>query len=190
MEHGLIIAGFGGQGVLFTGRVLAEAALLDGRHVTWYPSYGPEQRGGTCNCSVVISDSPIGSPVIDRPDSLLILNRPSWDKFTPLLHENSQVIYNSDLVNDVTAPKVGRSVPLPASDLAAQAGDGRVANMVLLGAFSALNRWLPLECIITSLKALISERHRQLLDIDINCIKLGRNFITAGSEDPQKTSSA
>ncbi len=177
MEHSLIIAGFGGQGVLFTGRVIAEAALLVGRNVTWYPSYGPEQRGGTCNCSVVISDTVIGSPVIDTPDSLLILNRPSWDKFTPMLPEGGCVISNCNLVTDARSLLRGNEVALPASDLAAAAGDRRVANMVLLGAFSALQSWLSPDHIAASLKRLISPRHRELLDIDLKCVEAGRKFM-------------
>ncbi len=176
MEYGIMIAGFGGQGVLFTGRLLAEAALLSGYQVTWYPSYGPEQRGGTCKCSVVIGHGPIGSPVIDRPDYLLILNRPSWERFAHDVDAEGYVIYNSDVVKPSLGEISGCPIPIPASELAAEAGDERVANMVLFGAFLGLFGQIPTDHAQRSLRSLISPKYENLLNIDLKCIDLGYGY--------------
>jgi 2-oxoglutarate ferredoxin oxidoreductase subunit gamma len=173
MEYGTMIAGFGGQGVLFTGRLLAEAALSSGYQVTWYPSYGPEQRGGTCHAAVVISSDPIGSPVVDEPDYLLVLNQPSWEKFSDTTSKTGYTIYNSDLVSPSSTQKPGILVPLPASHLAKEAGDARVANMVLFGALLRAYPGIPMGQAQASLRALISPRYEDLLSIDLKCIDLG-----------------
>ena len=184
MEDGILIAGFGGQGVLFTGRLLAEAALLSGYQVTWYPSYGPEQRGGTCNCSVVVSNEPIGSPVIDKPDYLLVLNQPSWTRFAPHAEEGGYVIYNSDIVKPGESRTSSHVIPVPATQLAAEAGDERVANMVLLGALLRIHGQLPIARAQESLRTLISPKYADLLNIDLQCIDLGYTFSDKAEPTP------
>ena len=179
MEDSILIAGFGGQGVLFTGRLLAEAGLISGHQVTWYPSYGPEQRGGTCNCSVVISHEPIGSPVIDEPDFLLVLNQPSWARFAPHARENGLVIYNSNIVRPDKSLVLASAVPIPATKLAEEAGDERVANMVLLGALLRQQHRVPMALAKEALQALISPKYAELLSIDLRCLDLG--YVYAGS---------
>lgn len=173
MEYGIMIAGFGGQGVLFTGRLLAETALISGYQVTWYPSYGPEQRGGTCHAAVVISSDPIGSPVVDEPDYLLVLNQPSWERFADSTSKQGYTIYNSDLVKPASTAKPGILIPIPATQIAEKAGDARVANMVLFGAFLRVCPKIPLDHAQTSLRALISPRYEELLNIDLKCIDMG-----------------
>ncbi|NLK07279.1 MAG: 2-oxoacid:ferredoxin oxidoreductase subunit gamma [Firmicutes bacterium] len=173
MENSVLIAGFGGQGVLFTGRVLAEAGLLLGHEVTWYPSYGPEQRGGTCNCSVVIGDEPIGSPVIDAPDYLLVLNQPSWARFAPTAKANGRIIYNENIVKPDAGPIAAGKVPIKATRLAGKAGDERVANMVLLGALLRSLESITMAAAKEALRDLISPKYADLLEIDLDCLDLG-----------------
>ena len=176
MEYGIMIAGFGGQGILFTGRLLAEAALAAGYQVTWYPSYGPEQRGGTCHCAVVISEEPIGSPVVDQPDYLLVLNQPSWERFADMTSEQGYTIYNADVIGPSATQRPGHLIPIPASQLAKEAGDPRVANMVLFGALLRLYPQIPIADAQASLRSLISPRYENLLNIDLKCIDAGYAF--------------
>lgn len=182
MEHGIMIAGFGGQGILFTGRLLAEAALASGYQVTWYPSYGPEQRGGTCHCAVVIGEEPIGSPVVDQPDYLLVLNQPSWERFADSTSEDGYIIYNADVIGSSPTKTPGHLISIPATQLAREAGDARVANMVLVGALLRLYPHIPVSHAKASLRSLISPRYENLLNIDLKCIDSGYAF-AAGWHD-------
>ena len=135
MQQEVVISGFGGQGTLFAGQVLAYAAMDTGRRVTWIPSYGPEMRGGTANCTVVISDKPIGSPVIQHPRSLIAMNLPSLDKFEPMLRDKGFVLINTSLVNREPARDDLNVLKVPASSIAIEEGSPRAANMVALGAY-------------------------------------------------------
>ena len=175
MEEGVLIAGFGGQGVLFTGRLLAEAGLLSGQQVTWYPAYGPEQRGGTCNCSVMISEEPIGSPVIDEPDYLLVFNQPSWSKFAPTVKKDGFILYNSDIVTPDESPIKAHKIGVPAGQLAEMAGDKRVANMIIFGALLKYQKRVTVKAARKALKKLISPKYADLLEIDLKCLELGYN---------------
>jgi 2-oxoglutarate ferredoxin oxidoreductase subunit gamma len=138
MKTDLLIAGFGGQGVLFAGRVLAHAALLAGLEVTWLPSYGPQMRGGTANCAVVVSDRPIRSPVVSNPTSLIALNRPSLDAFESQVQSEGLIIANSTLLGRLPSRADARVLAIAASEVAEALGDIRVANVVALGAYVAL----------------------------------------------------
>jgi 2-oxoglutarate ferredoxin oxidoreductase subunit gamma len=133
----LIVAGFGGQGILFLGEILARAAVLDGKTVTWLPSYGPEQRGGTATCTVVVADEPIGSPVVADPEIAIVMNRPSLDKFEPRMRPGGLVIVNASMVDRPVRRPDLRVVEVDAMAQAAALGDARMANMVLLGALLA-----------------------------------------------------
>ena len=137
MERSIIIAGSGGQGILFFGRMLASAGMLEGRNVTWFPSYGAEMRGGTANCTVIISDEMIGSPVVMIPDILIVMNRASLDRFLPKLRNKGLLFYDSSLINVKTPGKGITAVPVPATAMAGELGSPKSANMVLLGAFIA-----------------------------------------------------
>jgi len=135
MQNDVVCAGFGGQGVLLIGKVLAYAGMKAGKEVSWFPSYGPEMRGGTANCTVVISDKPIGSPVIQHPRSLIAMNLPSLDKFEPMLKEKAFVLINTSLVNREPARDDLTVLKVPASSIAIEEGSPRAANMVALGAY-------------------------------------------------------
>ncbi|MBI4533666.1 MAG: 2-oxoacid:acceptor oxidoreductase family protein [Candidatus Melainabacteria bacterium] len=133
----VVMAGFGGQGLMFIGKLLAYSAMTRGLNVTWIPSYGPEMRGGTANCTVVISDEPIGSPLISTPDSLIIMNNPSLEAFEPKLKAGGLLFINSNLVTRTLERKDIKLIAIPANDAAANAGEKRAANMVMLGAYVA-----------------------------------------------------
>src|SRR5512139_3241904 len=138
MHEELIISGFGGQGALFAGQILSYAASEAGKFVTWIPSYGPEMRGGTAHCTVVISDEPIGSPLVRRPTSVIALNLPSFQKYEGLVKPSGLLVYNSSLID--ARPMRGdiRYAAVPANVIAEQLGNVRQANVVLLGAFLAV----------------------------------------------------
>ena len=129
-----IFAGFGGQGVMLMGQLVAYAGMYEGKNVSWVPSYGPEMRGGTANCSVAVSDEPIGSPVFSQPNVVVAMNRPSMEKFEPMLKPGGILFYNSSLI-DIQPKRTDITVvAVPANDLATELGNARVANMVVMGA--------------------------------------------------------
>ena len=130
----MVFAGFGGQGILSMGKFLAYAGMDQGRNVSWLPSYGPEMRGGTANCSVIITDDPIGSPVITNPTSLIVMNRPSLDRFEATLRPKGLLIMDTDLVTRPAARTDIDIIRIPAQTLAEEIGSKKIANMILLGA--------------------------------------------------------
>ncbi len=137
MHEEIIFAGFGGQGVLFAGQLLAYTALAEGKHVTWIPSYGPEMRGGTANCTVVVSDQPIGSPVCRNPSMAAVFNNPSLEKYEPLVKPGGLLVINASLIVSPITRDDLEIVSIPATALATELGDVRAANMILLGALLA-----------------------------------------------------
>ena len=137
MQHATIIGGFGGQGLLFAGHVLAQAAVIEGRMVSWMPSYGPEMRGGTASCTVIISDHPIGSPIVDSADCVVALNPPSLAKFEPLLATGGLLILNDSLIEAEPRRSDVNAVAIPCSTLARAAGDDRFVSLVALGGLVA-----------------------------------------------------
>jgi 2-oxoglutarate ferredoxin oxidoreductase subunit gamma len=147
MQDDLIIAGFGGQGVLLVGKMLAYAGMADGKEVSWLPSYGPEMRGGTCNCTVVIGDRPVGSPVVQHPRALLAMNLPSLDKFEPLVKPGGLIVVNTSLINREPARADVRVVRVPANEIALELGNPRGANMVALGAYLGATRVVSLDAV-------------------------------------------
>ena len=135
MQNDVIMAGFGGQGILLIGKMLAYAGMHQGKEVSWLPSYGPEMRGGTCNCTVVISDRPVGSPVIRSPRAVLAMNLPSLDKFEPDVRPGGLLLINSSLIERDAARDDLTVVRVPANEVANELGNPRAANMVALGAY-------------------------------------------------------
>lgn len=169
----VIMAGFGGQGVLFIGRLLAHAAMKEGRNVTWIPSYGPAMRGGTANCTVVISDEVIGSPVITSPHSLIVMNNPSLDAFEPRLKTGGLLIVNSSLVTHETKRNDITVVKAPANKIAFEIGSDRAANMVMLGAYSACTKVVTKENILEALKKVLGEKKKHLFEINKTAFEKG-----------------
>jgi 2-oxoglutarate ferredoxin oxidoreductase subunit gamma len=134
MEKQLLVAGFGGQGVLLIGQLIAKAAMHEGREVSWMPSYGPEMRGGEANCAVVVSDEPIGSPLVSEPPVLVAMNKPSLIKFMPMMQTGGTLLYNSSLITGVELRTDITIIAVPCNEIAEKLGSDRVANMVMLGA--------------------------------------------------------
>jgi len=166
MEKQFLIAGFGGQGVLLMGTLLAKAAMRDGLEVSWLPSYGPEMRGGEANCAVVISDEPIGSPLVNKPPILVAMNRPSLVKFMPMMPEGGTLLYNSSLAEGVELREDIRSVPVSCNEVADSLGNMRVANIVMLGAIQAIASVASDSALAETLRDFLGEEKAHLLEIN------------------------
>lgn len=173
MQTEIIISGFGGQGALFAGTVLAEAGLISGKNVTWLPSYGPEMRGGTAHVTVTISDEEIGSPLVRHPSAVIALNNPSMEKYEPLVRADGVLVYNSSLIALVPGRTDLRYLAVPASDIAAELGDVRVTNMVAVGALIAATGVLPLTAVIQALPQHLSASKRELLAANEQALRRG-----------------
>lgn len=176
MQAEIIIAGFGGQGVLFAGQLLAYAAMDQGYHVTWYPSYGPEMRGGTANCTVIIADEEIGAPVVGSPQVLLAMNRPSLDKYEASVKPGGLLIVNSSIIDRPIDRKDIRVVHVPANEITEKIGENRLVNMVMLGALLANLPLLTIETIVSELRAHLPERHQKLIPANIQALTEGARF--------------
>lgn len=179
MLHEIIIAGFGGQGVMSMGQLLAYSGMHEDNYVSWLPSYGPEQRGGTANCSVIISDEPIGSPLIPYPTIAIVLNKPSFDKFEPLVVPGGLLIINSSLVDKKSARKDIKVIEVPASQLAIEIGESMVSNSILLGAFLKLSEAVSLNSVIEALKKVLPERRHNLIPINKVALEKGIDFVSS-----------
>lgn len=180
MERAVVCAGFGGQGVLLAGKILARAAMEGGLEVTWLPSYGPEMRGGTANCTVVLADEPIGSPIVENPDVLLAMNGPSLERFESRVATGGAVVVNSSLIGRGPNRTDVRGIPVAASDLARELGEPRVANMVALGAVVAALGVLPLDAVKTAMAAELGAKGRERL-VATNREALERGFAVANA---------
>jgi 2-oxoglutarate ferredoxin oxidoreductase subunit gamma len=177
MQTEILIAGFGGQGVLFAGQLLAYAAMDNGREVTWIPSYGPEMRGGTANCTVIISNEEIGSPVVRNPQAMIAMNLPSLDKYEPSLAKGGLLIINSSVINRPARRTDVRSILIPGNEIAETLGDRRMTNMVMLGGLLANLPVLPLEAIEKALKEHLPERHHRLLPLNYQALRQGAAYV-------------
>ena len=173
MTTNILISGFGGQGVLFTGKFLAYEGLLENKEVTWLPSYGPEMRGGTCNCSVIISDTSIGSPLVPYPDVLIAMNLPSLDKFENDIVPGGMVFYDSSLIERGVTRTDIRAFPIPATKMANDAGFATLANMIVMGKMLKETNMFPAETIDKTLAKVVSARKQNLLDLNKTAIRLG-----------------
>jgi 2-oxoglutarate ferredoxin oxidoreductase subunit gamma len=173
MQKEIIIAGFGGQGVLFGGQVVAYAAMDAGREVTWIPSYGPEMRGGTANCTVVIADDEIGSPLVQNPPLAIALNLPSFDKYEGLLQTGGTLVVNQSMVDRGARRSDIHAVLVPCNEIAEQIGDKRLMNMVAIGALLTALPEITLKDVEKALEAHLPARHKQLLPKNYEALKRG-----------------
>lgn len=174
MLQEILLAGFGGQGVMSMGQLLAYAGMIEDKHVSWIPSYGPEMRGGTANCSVVLSDSPISSPVISEPNTLMVLNRPSLEKFEKNLRAGGLLLMNSSLIDIAPQRQDIQVVQIPSDDLANEKfGNTRVANMIILGAYLELTHAVSLESVEKALKKVLPEYRHNLIPINREALEFG-----------------
>ena len=176
-NHEIVIAGFGGQGLLFAGKVLAYAALLEQRELSWLPSYGPEMRGGTANCNVIISDTPVGSPIVDTPNILMVMNNPSLDKYEPAVARGGKVFVDSTLINRQLSRTDVEAFYLPATAMAGDMGLPTLANMILLGAIVKATGCVGDEAVMAGLKKIVSARHADLLDANLQAMQAGKDFL-------------
>ncbi len=173
MQTEIIISGFGGQGVLFAGQLLAYCALDNDKHVTWFPSYGPEMRGGTAHCTVIVSDENIGSPVVSNPSAAIVMNLPSLEKYEPLVKEGGLLVINSSLV-DRSAERTDIDVlEIPANEIAEEIGNRRLINLVLVGGFLQRLPIFTVEQLGASLGNHIPDRHRDMLQLNIAALERG-----------------
>jgi len=164
MQEEIIFSGFGGQGALFAGQLLAYAAMGAGKHVTWIPSYGPEMRGGTAHCIVIVSDEEIGSPIIRNPTSAVVLNIPSMDKYEPLLKPGGVLVVNRSLISRPASRTDIRVINIPANDIAEQVGSPKTANIVLLGALLEVTRVISLDAALKALDEHLPAKAHKLLE--------------------------
>lgn len=177
MKHELIIAGFGGQGVLSMGKTLAYAGLLDGMEVSWMPAYGPEQRGGTANVTVILSDTPISSPVLNSYDIAVILNQQSLDKFEAQVKPGGLLIYDPYGVHHPPTRSDIRIVEVNATEAAIESGNIKSYNMLLLGALLKLAPMVDIDAVVRGLEKTLPERHHNLIPQNREAIRLGQSLV-------------
>ena len=173
MTKQIIITGFGGQGILFAGKILAYAALLKGKQLSWLPSYGPEMRGGAANCHIIISDEPVGSPIITHPDVLVSMNKPSLDKFEATVNPGGIIILDSSLIDRKVSREDVEAMYVDATALADKNGKGSLANMIMLGAVIQKTGIFTLEEMRAGAQKAIPASKQQLLDLNMKMIEIG-----------------
>ncbi len=176
METSIIISGFGGQGTLFAGQLLTYAALDYDKICTWIPSYGPEMRGGTAHCTVIISDEEIGSPLVRYPDAVIAMNLPSLDKYEHLVKAGGVLLANSSLINRPIERKDITGLDIPGNEIAEEMGNSRITNMVMTGALLELMPVLPMEVLKSALDKHMPERNRKFLPLNYEALDAGAIF--------------
>jgi len=175
-EQRIIIAGFGGQGVLMLGKLLAHAGMIEGRQVTWLPSYGPEMRGGTANCHVIISDATIGTPIVTEATGAIVMNLPSLDRYEQAVQPGGWLLVNSSLIPRAPSRRDVRFLPVPANDIALRQGSPRVANVVMLGACLAASQVVQKASIVAAIEDVLGASKQHLLAINLNALEAGLAF--------------
>ena len=173
MERSTIIAGFGGQGILFAGKVLAEAGLLEGREVLWIPSYGPEMRGGTASCTVIVADELIGSPIVDRADHAIVLNPPSLAKYAPVVVQGGLLVVNTTLIEAEAGRDDIEILEVPCTAVARKAGDDKLVSVVALGAMVGRCRLVEPGTVHRALAIVLGEKHADMIKLDISAFDAG-----------------
>jgi 2-oxoglutarate ferredoxin oxidoreductase subunit gamma len=180
MHEEVIISGFGGQGALFAGQLLAYTGMDEGWHVTWIPSYGPEMRGGTAHCIVIVSDDSIGSPIIRQPTACIVMNPPSMEKYEPRVKPGGVLVANSTLVRATSERADLSTVYIPANELAAELGNVKMANVVLLGALLGTREILPIDSIKRTMEIHIPERRKHIIEPNKRALDRGVAFVRGG----------
>ncbi len=172
----LLFAGFGGQGILFAGKFLAYKGLIENKQVSWLPSYGPEMRGGTANCSVIISDDPIGSPIVSKPDVLVAMNLPSLEKYENDVVAGGKIFVDSTLINKKVERTDVDVYYIPATKIANDNGTPTLANMIITGKVLKEVEFFSMDNTDAALKKVVSARHLDLLDVNFGAVKAGYDF--------------
>ncbi|MBQ4245033.1 MAG: 2-oxoacid:acceptor oxidoreductase family protein [Clostridia bacterium] len=176
MTNRILIAGFGGQGILFAGKVLAYKGLVEGKQLSWLPSYGPEMRGGTANCNVIISDEPVGSPIVDTPDVLIVMNLPSLDKYENAAVSGAKIFVDSTLIGRKVEREDVEVFYIPATKMAQELGVPTLANMIMLGKVIKEAGVVSFEGMEDALKKVVSARKANLIDVNLKAIKAGYDY--------------
>ena len=172
----ILIAGFGGQGVLFAGKCLAYKGLLEGKQVSWLPSYGPEMRGGTANCSVILSDTPVGSPIVSTPDVLTVMNLPSLEKYENAAAKGGKIFVDSSMIERKVARNDVETFYVPATKMAVDLGLNKLANMILVGKMIKETNMVRYDDFAEGLKKVVSAKHAELLDANLAAVKAGYDY--------------
>ena len=172
----ILIAGFGGQGILFAGKFLAYKGLLEGKQISWLPSYGPEMRGGTANCSVIISDTPVGSPIVSNPDILVVMNLPSLDKYENAAVPGSKIFVDSALIDRKVQREDVDVFYIPATKLASDAGIPTLANMIMMGKMIRQTSVVSFDDIKSALEKVVSAKHADMLSYNLKALETGYNY--------------
>jgi len=184
MERSTIFSGFGGQGLLFAGTVLARAAMAEGKEVLWIPSYGPEMRGGTAYCTVIVGSEPIGSPIVDRADAAVVLNPPSLARFEGIVAPGGLLVVNTSLIEAEVSRTDLDVVAIPCTDLAKEAGDDRLVSVVALGALIARRPFVSPLNVRDALAAIVSAKRPEILAADLAAFEAGYRVASEGAARP------
>ena len=166
-------AGFGGQGIVLMGRILAQGGMMEEKHTTFFPQYGAAMRGGTANCSVIVSDDPIASPIVEEPDVVLIMNRPSLDKFEPTVRPGGWIFYNTSLIDRKVERDDVNVFEVRANDIAEDVGTSRAANMVMLGAFTKKLGTLEFDTLLRALDEQLHGKSDEVMDMNREAMRRG-----------------
>ena len=175
-NHEIIYAGFGGQGLLFAGKVLAYGGLVESQEVSWLPSYGPEMRGGTANCNVILSETPVGSPIVQHPNVLIVMNTPSLDKYESMVAPGGKIFVDSTLISRKVQRNDVDVFYIPATQMATDMAANGLANMILLGAVLRETHCIKDETLPEALHHVIPERKADLFDLNMKAIQAGRDY--------------
>ena len=175
MTHSFLIAGFGGQGLLFAGKYLANKGMMEGKEISWLPSYGPEMRGGTASCSVIVSDEPVGSPIVDKPDVLMVMNLPSLDRYEKSVQPGGMIFLDSTLIGRKVERDDVKVFYVPATQMAVD-NNMTLANMILTGKILKELGEYDEEGVKASLEKVVSAKHPEMLDMNLKALELGRDY--------------
>ncbi|MCQ2422191.1 MAG: 2-oxoacid:acceptor oxidoreductase family protein [Lachnospiraceae bacterium] len=175
-QTGILFAGFGGQGILFSGKFLAYEGLISDKQVSWLPSYGPEMRGGTASCSVVFSDEVIGSPIVEKPDILVVMNLPSLDKYESAVVPGGKIFYDCSLIDRKVNRTDVQAFAVPATKMAADNGMPTLANMILVGKMIKETGLISTEHVEKIIDKIVSARHQDLKELNAKAIKMGYDY--------------
>lgn len=176
MMKQFIFAGFGGQGMLLIGKFVAMACMLDGKHVSWLPSYGPEMRGGTASCSVIIGDEPVGSPIVEHPDVLMVMNLPSLNRYEQAVQPGGTIFVDSTLVERKVERSDVKAIYVPATRLAVENDMTTLANMILTGKILEEMGEFDADGVQAALKKVVSAKHPEMFDLNLKALQIGRDF--------------
>lgn len=179
IDERIIVAGFGGQGVMMIGKLLAHAGMMENLNVSWLPSYGPEMRGGTANCSVILSENIIGAPVVTEATGVIVMNLPSLDKFESYTKVGGRLLINSSLIDRKSRRSDIQVLEIPVNAIANQQGSLKVANVVMLGAYIALSKVVKKDTVLEAIENILGKSKRHLLDINVNALEEGIKFANA-----------